>query len=157
MTITTRAMLALALMAGCLAVAMVFRPHWLTEKRPQPSGSASSELSCPPDERCLVIAHRLRMKNAIVHQVVDGELSLLEAAAQFRSLRGTDSLSPDTSWLDMPGKSDGEKVCRQVIAWVVSELEGSPREYELPEAQARLEKELEALLARDGEVHLPSP
>src|SRR5262245_2628946 len=136
MTIMTRTMLGLALMAGGLAAAMLFRPNWLTEQRGLPSASSYIEMSSPPDERCLVIAQRLRMKTAITHQVVDGELGLLEAAALFRSLRGTDSPFPDASWEGMAGRSEGEKLCRQVIAWVVTELDGSANEFLLPEVHA---------------------
>src|SRR5262249_3506800 len=127
MTITTRTMLGLALMAGGLAAAMLFRPQWLTEPRARPSAASYSELACPPDERCRVISQRVRLKSAIAQQVVDGDLGLLEAAALFRSLRGAHSTSPDASWRDVPGRSEGEKLCRQVILWVVSELENSPR------------------------------
>jgi hypothetical protein len=156
MTITTRTLLVLVLMSGALAAAMVFRPHWLTDTVGQPSASAFDFLSSPPDERCQQITHRVRMKEAIAQQVADGELSLIEAAVLFRRLRAAGSTYTDNSWQELPGNSEGEKLCRQVIFWVTSDLSGSPREDLLPALQTRLEKELERLLARDGVVHLPS-
>jgi hypothetical protein len=149
-------MFCLVLMAGALAAAMVFRPQWLTETVGRPSASSFNFQVSPPDERCRMITQRVRMKEAIAQQVADGELGLLEAAALFRSLRASGSMCPDNSWREMPGNSEGEKMCRQVIYWVASDLTGSPREFELPDIQGRLERELEALLARDGVVRLPS-
>jgi hypothetical protein len=59
---------------------------------------------------------RLTLKQAVVRDLAEGRLELLEAAARLREL---DRRNPEFSWelfrQQMPGSSDEERHCRQVI------------------------------------------
>jgi hypothetical protein len=84
-----------------------------------------------------------------------GRITLLEAARQFRDVhRSLPNPEPATRCLEelFPGKSDGEKYCRLVIAHIRGCRASS--ELTAPIA-ARLERELNVLLRRGGIIRLP--
>ncbi len=101
-----------------------------------------------------VFMARSAQRKAIIDQVRDGKLSLFEAAAQFKLLNH----QPQPTTLDpvypFAGKTENEKVCRQVITWLTSYVENLPPS----QGQAVLERaeaELRDHLARNGTVILP--
>jgi hypothetical protein len=102
--------------------------------------------------RNVVLLNRLDSKSAIARQVIDGRLTLLEAAAYFHRLNQC-SECPNTFLSLLEGECEGEWTCRQVIAWVRAEAA-----YHTP-SQARavvrnLQVQLQYHLDRYGEVDL---
>jgi hypothetical protein len=94
-----------------------------------------------------------RVKDRAVQRLLAGQLTLLQAAAQFRDV---EKVLPVT-WaprIAETGPADGERLCRRVI----SMAKGWMEEY-VPAAAAdmtaRLEAELEQQRGADGTVHLP--
>jgi|SRR5262245_13212648 len=98
---------------------------------------------------------RVQVRRDVVAAVITGRMTLLQAAGAFRELnRG----SPSSYWGAFghlyPGASDEERHCRQVIAYVRTELEEYPGGEN--EVVRRLEAELRGHLER-GKLHLPEP
>ncbi len=150
----TRMMSGLLLLAGGLAAAMAYRPDWLTHHASRPAPRSGSYTVSAPDEMADQLARRIRARISVAEQLLAGEMTLAEAAAAFRMLNTLPPKLAQEQWRALPGRSDGEKVCRQVILWAAAEKppggeDGSGRLREL-------ERELQALIARDGEVVLPS-
>lgn len=137
-------------LGACVAAMAAFYPTGPARR----SGNAIS-LVMEPGEAALVVQQRMKAKTKVVERLVAGELTLVQAAAWFRQLN-------DTPWehrcdyrRQWPGNSDGEKLCRQVIAWTRSDLQ-----FRMPESQAsallcQLEGELEMILAERDTVELP--
>jgi hypothetical protein len=80
---------------------------------------------------------------------------LLEAAVAFKHLNDTPSDYPNRGWTSLPGKSDGEKLCRQVILSLIGHLGDIAPASELEALQHCLLQELEEHLATHGTVILP--
>ena len=99
--------------------------------------------------RQALVVERIAAKNRVTAELIGGRLTLLEAAARFRDLNDIPEDCPDPYRQAFSGDSDGEKLCRQVIAWVAAELRG--RSSPLVEC---LEAELQDLLGR-GAIELP--
>jgi hypothetical protein len=98
---------------------------------------------------------RGQMRRDVVAAVITGRMPLLQAAGAFRELnRG----APSSYWGMFgrlyPGASDEERHCRQVIAYVRTELEEYPGGEN--EVVRRLEAALRAQLER-GPLQLPEP
>jgi hypothetical protein len=101
-----------------------------------------------------VFIARSARRKAIVEEVRDGKLSLFEAAAEFKRLNNLPRPTKLDPLYPFPGKSENEKVCRQVITWLYSYVQ------DLPPSQGqavleRAEAELRDHLARNGTVILP--
>jgi hypothetical protein len=144
-------MLALALVSTSLCGALAVRSGRQAARLPP----SSLREHYPPLEQAVVASRRLKEKERVVARLRAGELGLLEAAAWFRFLNDNPPEYPSAFRARYPGRSDGEKACRQVIAWVKTELY-----YTVPESQAasevrRLEAELAALLAEHEHIELP--
>jgi hypothetical protein len=108
-----------------------------------------------PDDRAARVTVRLTEKHRVAAEVIEGQLGLLEAARHYRDLN---EQPPPFYWEgfrhNFPGRSDDERHCRQVIAFVkgaLPEHRGAD-----PALVARLEAELEDLL-RQGDLRLPRP
>jgi hypothetical protein len=98
------------------------------------------------DERGRTIFRRLEDKRRVTLELLEGRLSLLQAAVRFRELNARPRQNPVDLRDLFPGRSDAERVCRQVISWVSGEEGGiDPKRREV--LQGALEKELEQLLA----------
>ena len=150
-----RGSLPAGLAACCLALAVwrggnfwsVPRPDGLPD-RAAPDGQAAADV-CPN------LLRRVRDKERLAGEVIEGRLSLAEAAARYRDL---DAQPPPPNWEEFrrvyPGASDDERHCRQVIANVRLELPFHPDAD--PALLGRLEAELDDLLGR-GDFHLPGP
>ncbi|HTU20863.1 MAG TPA: hypothetical protein VMG10_22615 [Gemmataceae bacterium] len=97
---------------------------------------------------------RIRTKETVVGAVINGEMSLFEAAACFRSLH-----EDIRTWHDplypRPELDDGEKWCRQVINWVATRSRRGPTASQAMAAHQRLEEELREEMQRHGWVKLP--
>ena len=98
---------------------------------------------------------RVQVRRDVVAAVMTGRMTLLQAASAFRELNRR---SPSSYWGAFghlyPGASDEERHCRQVIAYVHTELEEYPGGEN--EVVRRLEAELRGHLER-GRLHLPEP
>jgi hypothetical protein len=101
----------------------------------------------------VLLKQRMDRKREVSMAVVEGRMSLLDAAALFRDL---DQTGPNIGWehyrASFPGGTDEERHCREVIVWVERMVDPPP-----PERAAvveRLERELEELL-RHGPLSLP--
>jgi hypothetical protein len=80
-----------------------------------------------------VIAYRLDRKRQITKEVIDDELSLVEAAALFGQLNRLSPAAHDPAngdWipapLTWPVATEEDRLCRQVYNWVSAELKDSP-------------------------------
>jgi hypothetical protein len=106
-----------------------------------------------------VMMLRLAAKKILAREFMDGQRSLLSTAALFRDL---DQLPPEpppvpstdrmTHDIGVPGRTDDERFCRQVIAWL--EFPGVPPE-QIPAIVERLEVEFWQELDRHGVIRLP--
>lgn len=140
--------------AVLLAVLAVARPDWICFDPTPSSGRASTLVSGPPEE-ARVVQRRIDWKNAVADRLVDGEMTLAEAAAWFGYLNDNPPQRPTDYRSIWPGDSDGEKLCRNVIAWVEARLYPSRTPSEIGQIVNRLEEQLCALLAQGGAVELP--
>jgi hypothetical protein len=97
---------------------------------------------------------RLEAKEQATRRFLAGELTLLQAAAYFRLANQQPGPTTDRSKVFFPGQSEEEKLCRQVIAWVSSKLNGEqhPQHWEIV---AALQDELEEHIREHGQPTLP--
>jgi hypothetical protein len=93
------------------------------------------QLSSGADAALVPLARKLDA----VSQLIEGRLTLLEAASRFQAVGGSDA--------------DGETVCRTVIGWVHLLLNERPEQAEA--VSERLESELQCCVERAGGVRLP--
>jgi hypothetical protein len=139
----------LLLGAGLLAGGLVAADR-AGGRREEAAARRNAELDCFRE----AAAARLAAKERLSAAVLEGRLTLLEAAARFRALNQTRCDPCWASWQSpFPGRSDEEHVCREVISWVG----GQARQHDPclgAVTCARLEEELEALL-RQGPLRLP--
>jgi hypothetical protein len=130
---------------------------------PTPGESSAPDISAMPldagqenpfqrviqDAACL---RRIQARYRIAQDVIDKRLTLLAAAELFRDLNET---AIDFNWAcfrrGMPGDSDDERTCRQVIAAATSVLRESPAQ--AAAVKIRLEAEL-GDHERKGTLHL---
>ena len=114
----------------------------------------------PEDEKCHMYqarleacTHRLEARTRIARKLIDGRLSLLEAADRYRDLNET---AADFDWYGFrhsyPGQSDDERTCRQVIKTAVCLAEDDARQ--LVVVTERLERELDRHL-QHGSLCIP--
>jgi hypothetical protein len=111
----------------------------------------------PTDEeterRQQILLQRHRVKERAVQQLLAGQMTLLQAATQFRDVEKAHPVTwrPDIA---ATGPADGERLCRRVISmakgWM---LENVPAQ--AAAETARLEAELEQHRGADGTVRLP--
>jgi hypothetical protein len=111
----------------------------------------------PTDEeterRRQILLERYAVKDRAVKKLLAGQLTLLEAAAQFRDVEAAQPVT----WgprIAATGPAEGERLCRMVIATAKSWMEEN-----VPAAAAhmtaRLEAELEQHRRPDGTIRLP--
>jgi hypothetical protein len=137
---------------------MIFCPDRLVPgSRPDPRAAQPvGDLVQPPDHRIALLARRKAEKEEAAQRLFDGELTLLEAAEQFRLLNGGPAGLNDISVKVQPGGDDGERLCNQAISWARSVMiHARPR----PEVEARitaLKRVLQEHVAIHGGVDLPA-
>jgi hypothetical protein len=113
------------------------------------------ETLVPAPEPATIARQRVLAKTQVVDQLLARKLTLLEAAAWFLYINDHPAESPDNFRKFIPGRSDGEKACRQVIRWVSMRFNRtSPNNPDRAIVQ-QLEEELDALLTESGDVELP--
>lgn len=114
---------------------------------------AGADDSAPPlymSHRRLV--QRVRQKTAIIHDLIEGRLSLIEATRQFQDVHCGSIAMLENSVGVPSGPTDPETMCRNLIGWAALELSDRPEQAEV--VSHRLERELEQHMARHGEVAL---
>jgi hypothetical protein len=97
---------------------------------------------------------RITAKGEVIRMLVDGRVTLGEAAAWFRTLNRPSTTGGRDCAADFPGASAEERLCRQAIAWAKSKARASSASREEAVGR-RLEAEFAGLQARDGGVRLP--
>jgi hypothetical protein len=108
----------------------------------------------PPKEDDVAFLTRLTQeKREVTGRLVAGRITLAEAAALFRDINARRPKCFPLFLEPFPGRTDEERVCRQVLAHVAAELSLSPGEPD-PRFDC-LEDDLAALLAPDSTIHLP--
>jgi hypothetical protein len=101
-----------------------------------------------------VLVARCHERQTIVEQLAAGRISLFEAAAEFKRLNAQPNPCKYNSVAQLPGNSDNERTCWQVIYW----LDANTRH--LPPSQHqllldRVKADLCDHRARNGTVILP--
>jgi hypothetical protein len=99
------------------------------------------------------VLRKIKAKDYIAIELIEGRLSLLEAVQRFRGFDGRRSdLQEELFRKFIPGASEEERYCRFVIGWACNVLEvGSAQALEV---RRRFEAELEQL-SRDGRLNHP--
>jgi hypothetical protein len=119
-----------------------------------PTAQAQRQLEALLTYRQIVYRQRIEAKRRVVSQVMAGELTLFEAGAWFRFLNETPP-GFTCECRHVPGDSEEEKACRQVILWAEDELRWRGLLESAADLSARLEKQLAAHQAEHGRVVLP--
>jgi hypothetical protein len=103
------------------------------------------------DRRYETAVQRTHAKQVIIDELLAGRLTLLEAARRFKNLNESPITCQDDYRSRFPGRCDGEKVCRQVLAWVDTALQQYPPDQARAVAQ-RFEDDLQKHLQRHGDL-----
>jgi hypothetical protein len=141
--------------AALLAVVTVAGPAWLhSSESAVRSNSLRSRLMASPGEEALVTQARVHAKNQIIERLLANELTLVESAAWFRYLNDNPPELRSDYRKAHAGDSDGEKLCRQVIAFAQVQARQNFTESQAHLLDCRLDNELNELLAR-GPIELP--
>ena len=101
-----------------------------------------------------VSVRRLQAKSAVSQKLIDGEISLWEAAAWFRDISRATATTDDAAAPEDAGKPEAERFCRQAIRWAGATAHTISAERS-EEVVALLQAQLDERLRRDGEVALP--
>ena len=136
-----RLILLTVLGASTLVVGMILLPPRAEAPR------RGSWLVAPSPPEVALLDNRLRVKNQMARRIVVDRTPLLEAAEWFRQVNDEDGI--EGLIRTTPGRSVREKLCRQVIRFVVTAEEEMGQEgYSLSasSASAELSAELDRLL-----------
>jgi hypothetical protein len=158
----TRVLSSLGLLSACLTGLSYVQPRWCRslgldwEKLAEARRTLREErqVEARLDETMAVLRRRIQAKARISRELAAGKVTLFKAAALFRVLNDGPEGRPNQYRTLWPGRSDGEKLCRQVIAWTHCELSKSAHS-QADELRCRLEGELEEHIRRHGTVKLP--
>jgi hypothetical protein len=112
------------------------------------SGPAAASRRCVPGEEYRRALQRLRAKQQVIAELINGRVPLLEATARFRAAQ-----CPAKEQAGAPPVDDGEQLCRTVIGWAYLALSERPERADA--FSEELEQELQAHLTRHGTVRLP--
>jgi hypothetical protein len=103
----------------------------------------------PSEEEDRDLLSRLTQeKRAVAGELIAGRITLAEAAARFRDINARRPRSFPLCLENHLGRTDEERVCRQVMSYVATQLSLSPGEPD-PRLDC-LEYDLGELLAQDG-------
>jgi hypothetical protein len=105
------------------------------------------------DRPARAVLQGLLVKKAIVNQLIEGRLPLLEAAAQFQVAQRMSSACLERATGVPSSMPDSEAVCRTLIGWVHLALSDRPEQAE--QVSDRLERELQGYIERFGKISLP--
>jgi hypothetical protein len=98
---------------------------------------------------------RSEIKERITKQFLTGDITLLEAAASFRNVNRQSADFPIGSAALLPGRTEEEKTCNQVLFWVAAVL-SAHEDQDADEIIAELREELEAHIRESGAPLLPA-
>jgi hypothetical protein len=105
------------------------------------------------ERRQLVLLRRIEAKERVLHQLLAGRLTLVEAAVRFRAIER----ELPVTWYpprDVGGAGEDERLCREVMhrveSWFIAH-----KPAEAAQVTARLEAELQQFRGPDGVVRLP--
>ena len=135
---------------GLLALAIAAMPSRQLEQ-----ADSVSQLVAVPGEESVVAYERIKAKDKVTDRLLANELSLLEAASWFRYLNDNPTKYPSDFRKFWNGASDGEKSCRQVIAWARTRLLTRMPPSQADLAVAPLDAELRRLLCDNEVIELP--
>ena len=158
MTDAIRFFCALLLVGAGLALVVILSPRWLPAVGGEPAtfdrAIGPVHLS-EPSREAVVGASRIAAKAQVIGRLVARELDLFEAASHFRALNHEPPEFRQFEYRRLPGSTDEEKLCRQVILWVETHV----GEHLPPREAARRVAELKATLAsrlrEGGAIVLP--
>jgi hypothetical protein len=120
-------------------------------------GSPYSTLLSPPPPEVEEVVRRLRTKRLLARRVIEEKVPLLEAAELFRAANGERGMR---TLLAIPGRSERERLCRQVIIYVAQreeELKAEGQTPAEPAASVLLERELTRRMAAGEFPPEPQP
>jgi hypothetical protein len=100
-----------------------------------------------------VVMRRIAAKEGIIDDLIGGRISLMEAAAQFRALNAGRRDYLEVIRSTYPGRTDDERICRNVIGFVESYVKSDEDGCHLV---YRLNAELRQLVD-GGRLKLPGP
>jgi hypothetical protein len=126
---------------------------WWNVPEMQRINDAETERADRLDRQAVFVLHRTTAKSELVRAVIDGKMSLLEAAGWFRELNKGNASCPATRYASPEG-SEAERLCLQVLSWVRGELADRPSSESEP-LYRRLQAEFEDLRKGEGGLHLP--
>lgn len=98
---------------------------------------------------------RIRSKDRIAEALTAGKMTLVEAAAQFRSLY-KDSNARLSSQQPPSVREEREAWCRKIIAWSVAKASAEQSPDRADALRQRLERELHAQRTYDSSMSLPN-
>jgi hypothetical protein len=105
------------------------------------------------DYRVQVLVSRAQARDKVIKEMLEGRLTLLQAAARFRAVEKALPLPFDLIRPDK-GTPEAERLCQLVIECAHAWLPAYSVE-DVEELRARLEEELEQNRDAYGEIHLP--
>lgn len=103
---------------------------------------------------CQTTLERARCKDIIAESLCQGKMTVVEAAAAFRSLY-EDPQSWHHPHRPRPDHEDGATWCHQVIEWTVMKVSLEQSSSQADAVRQRLERELQEQLADGGSIKLP--
>jgi hypothetical protein len=147
---------AVAALAGVLLLAALVEPGWAADLGLDVNEFLSvapvTRIPDPSPAELEALGARLAAKRRVTQELLDGRLTLFEAAALFRRL----NLEAGGA-LARPEYTDAERVCRDVIAWAHTELAQGGDAARADACADRLTEELRRHKAGHGKVVLPDP
>lgn len=155
MTNSTRLLAAFAVVAAAAAVVGWARQASPSALHPQSQQESPIESSTAPLPQCRIVIARVHSRLHLVRQLGAKQVTLFEAAAQFRRLNTTPAEFPQNAWKNLPGRCDNEKVCHQVLNWCRVHLPDTLPVSAVESTVCELEHELNRHITRHGKVILP--
>ena len=118
---------------------------------PYPVGEKAARNAAPGLPKAVLLG--LQQKQAIINQVIEGRLPLMEAATRFQAAHQAARLCLERA-TGVPGHTiDGEAVCRTIIGWVCLALSDRPEQAD--RVSERLEGELREILTKAAANRTP--
>jgi hypothetical protein len=143
--------LGVALLVTVSVSAVSFQLRGATAARTTGPKQTGTILLVPGDDGAV---RRMQAKSDVARQLIDGQKTLMEAAAWFRYINLVTTLPGVELNPGDKSQSEGERTCRQVIRWAVAAVQADVSDHGAALAR-RLEMELKEALDRPGGIVLP--